>query len=129
MNEATLPVKVDLEQADKVMEKFRRELGDAQKAGDTAGITAAKSGLDTAKRTKVAIRTRAGLDTLERDIHDAQRELDTETGRIAGEYAKKISGVGSKAGNLIFRLGAYSVAGADEASRNIRKGAKVEEKH
>jgi hypothetical protein len=128
LNEATLPVKVDLDQADKVIEKFRRELGDAQKAGDTAGIAAAKSGLDTAKRTKTTIRTRAGLDTLERDVHDAQRNLDTETGRIASEYAAKISSTGNKNLNSIFRLGAYSRAGADEAARKIRKGAKVETK-
>ena len=132
LNEATLPIKVDLENADKVMEKFRKDLNDAQKSGNVAAIAVATSGLNTAKATKKRIKDSAGggvgLDTLERGVHGAQKDLDTETGRIAGAYAKQISGGLSKTLNFIFR--GYSMAGADEAARRIRSGAKVvEEKH
>lgn len=125
LNEATLPVKIDLEQAEKKIEKFRRDLNDAQKAGDADGIDTATTGLANAKQDKDALRAHAGLDRLETEVRNAQRELDTETGRIASEYAQQISGNWSKNLNSIFRLGAYSRAGADEASRKIRSGAKV----
>lgn len=131
VNGITLPVKLHLENADKEMDKARKELSDAKLADDGHGsnaaeITAAKTALDAAKAKKDAARAAVGLPALEKIRDRAKVDLDVASDKITTDYAKAISGGLSKGLNMFFRAGAYSIAGADEAARKIRTGTKLD---
>ena len=140
LKEATLPVKLDLEKANKQIDKARIDLNDAKNGGDLAEILAAKRDLDDAKRRKDIIRgaeykdavgnvipeVAGGLASLEKVVHQKKQELDVASEEITTAYAKKISGGVSKGWNFVRRLGGYSFAGADEAARKIRTGTKLD---
>jgi len=59
-------------------------------------------------------------------VHQAKQKLEEKSDEVTTAYAKEISGNLSKGLNQIFRLGAYSRAGADEAARKIRTGTKLD---
>jgi len=120
---ATLPVKLHLENADKAIEKARIDLNDAKNANDLVGMATAKTALDDAKAEKETIRVAAGLKPLEQAVRLAKANVETTSHHIADEYASWIESQLSKNLNSIFRLGAYSRAGADETARKIRAGA------
>ena len=126
LKEATLPVKLDLEKANKEIDKARIDLNDAKNGGNPIEIAAAKAVLDTKKAAKDTIRTNAGLKQLEEAVHQAKQKLEEKSDEVTTAYAKEISGNLSKGLNQIFRLGAYSRAGADEAARKIRTGTKLD---
>lgn len=131
LKEATLPVKLDLENADKEIDKARKELSDEKLADDAIGsnaanIAAAKGRLDAAKASKELIRTTAGLPALERVVNRAKQDLIVAEEKITTAYAESISSTGSKIFGSIRKLGGYSWDGADEASRKIRSGTKLD---
>jgi hypothetical protein len=122
----TLPVKLHLQNADKVIDKARIDLNDAKNGGDLYEIARAKAALDSARNEKETVRTAAGLPALEKVVNKAKVDLEVASDKITTDYAKAISGNFSKNLNSIFRLGAYSRAGADEAARKIRSGTKLD---
>jgi len=130
LKEATLPVKLDIENADRKIEKARKDLSDAKLADDGHGsnaaeIAKAKADLDGAKNAKEMVRTYAGLPGLEKSVHQAKQDLVVKSDEITTAYATTISGGLSKTLNFVFR-GGYSLAGADEAARKIKTGTKLD---
>jgi hypothetical protein len=134
LKEATLPVKLDLAQVDKEIDKARIDLKEAKNANDIVAMATAKASLDAAKARKETIRDAGSLASggsgsikdFEKDVREAKQRLDVKSDQITTAYAKKISGNTSKTLNQIFKLGAYSRAGADEAARKIRTGTKLD---
>ena len=90
LDEKTLLVKVDLDEANKAIEKWKGELADAQRAGDARGVTQAQMALAQAKDDKTNLRARAGLGVAENKVRDAQRDLDTEIGKVASAQANRV---------------------------------------
>ena len=134
-NPKQITVKLALENFDKDIEKARKELSDAKLADDGHGsnapeIAAAKAQLDDAKTKKENLRNDRSAGPSIKDLETVRNEkktnLDVASDKITTEYAKKISSGTNKIMNQIFRLGAYSRAGADEANRKIRTGTKLD---
>lgn len=142
LKEATLPVKLDLEKQDKLIDQARIDLNDAKNAGNAAAVTEAEGRLNAAKQEKARIRgaeykdpttgavilskVTGGIADLETDVRTAKHTLTNKEESIAKNYAEKIMSTRSKILNSVFRLGAYSSAGADEAARKIRTGTKID---
>lgn len=149
LKEKTLPVRLDLAEADKEIEKTRIALNDIKGTGDKAGTDAAIEKLRDAQDAKDKIRgidtTIGGIDPktgykirikltpktgsiaeADKNVREAKQALDVKGETITKEYAEKISSQTSKNLNSIFRLGAYSRAGADEAARKIKTGTKFD---
>ncbi|OGI77251.1 hypothetical protein A3B85_02205 [Candidatus Nomurabacteria bacterium RIFCSPHIGHO2_02_FULL_37_13] len=129
-----LPVKLHLENVDKEIEKARIALNDIKGTGDVVGTEAALEVLREKQAKKDAIRntpmdingTMTNIKDLEKVKNKAKVDLDVVSDKITTGYAKSISSNLSKNLNSIFRLGAYSRAGADEAARKIRTGTKLD---
>jgi len=135
LKETTLPVKLDLELVDKDIEKAKVDLTNARNGGDEEGIKKAREDLKTAQRRKKEIRENdldkegnkiKSIVELEKEVREAKQALAVKSDKITTDYAKAISGNLSKNLNSLFRLGAYSRAGTDEAARKIRVGTKLD---
>jgi len=126
LKEATLPVKLELENADRLIDKARNDLNDAAPSGKDAAALVLKAAKDAKETIRAGANGGAGLKILEEGVHKAKYELTKKGEGITKEYAEKISGSWSKGVNQVFRLGAYSRAGADEAARKIRTGTKLD---
>ena len=140
LHAVTLPVKLDLEKQEKIIEKLRNDLNDISKNGTPEAIDDAKKALQDAQKEKARIRgaeykdpttgavvlteTTGGIADLEKKLQNAQKTLDAKSGKIAHAYADEVSGIISKTLNYVVRLGAYSPGAANEAARRIRSGAK-----
>lgn len=122
LREATLPVKLKLENADKLIDKLRKDMQDAAPSGKDAAAAALK----TAKEAKEDIKVQNGLDLLEKNLHKAKHNLEKKSEKIKGEYAEKVASTKNKVWESFNNLGGYSWAGAEEASNRIRLGAQIE---
>ncbi|MFA6586122.1 MAG: hypothetical protein WCS86_03100 [Candidatus Paceibacterota bacterium] len=126
LKEATLPVKLKLEDADREIDKARKDLQDAAPSEKDfyADI------LRERKKAKEKIRDGAndglGLKVLETAVHEAKQKLDIKSDEITTAYAKTISGSLSKTVNFLTHAGAYSLAGANAAARKIKSGTKLD---
>ena len=129
-----LTAKAAMEAIDKKMDKARIDLNDAKNAGDLTGVADAKRDLDNAKKQKDEIRDQNSISSggtgsikdFEGDIRKAKDKLLIKEEKTLINYTSKISSEWNKIPNQIFRLGAYSRAGADEAVRKIRTGTKLD---
>src|SRR3990167_4227636 len=129
-----LTAKAAMEAIDKKMDKARIDLNDTKNAGDLTGVADAKRDLDNAKKQKDEIRDQNSISSggtgsikdFEGDIRKAKDKLLIKEEKTLINYTSKISSEWNKIPNQIFRLGAYSRAGADEAVRKIRTGTKLD---
>lgn len=110
LNEATIPVKLDLEKIDKVMEGLRKNLNDAVKTGDTKGKEEAEGGLILAKQSRKEKTDK--LKPLQDEVLKKQKDLNIKGGEIRTDYAESIKSGMNKNMKTILKAGALGVAGA-----------------
>jgi hypothetical protein len=136
---ATMPIKLHIENLNKEIDKARIAMRDAKDSdlndGSAASlaakaeVVAAKRRIDVAQAEKDRLRSTGGansIENLERNKNLATVNVEAKENEIMNTYTDKISSKGNKIKNVIFRGGAYSVAGADETARNLRVGKKVD---
>lgn len=125
LKEATLPVKLKLDDAEKVLQKAKETMADAATPFEKEMAAVA---IKAAKDAKEQIRKDAKLKGFEDAVRASKQALEERSGKIRHDYATSISDskdIIHKISNFASRLsslGAYSPTVANEAARKIRMG-------
>ena len=131
-------VKLDLEDADKEIEKMTKEFKEAKIAGDEAGMSEAKAKLQTARENKKRVKEKGfemkdetgktvtvTIKQLEDEVKTTKHNLEKESGNSRIRIAERLEGA-SAFGRIVARAQGFGNKQRAETSLRIRARAKIE---